>query len=72
VLTYAMFPTAAPKFFSERAQGPKSVARPAGEAAAATQPATVAQAREHTGITEPVRYLVTLGDRSHKITVEPM
>lgn len=72
VLTYAMFPTTAPKFFSERAQGAKSVARPVGQAPVATQPATVAQAREHSGITEPVRYLVTLGDRSHKITVEPM
>ncbi len=72
VLTYALFPTTAPKFFSQRAQGPRSVARPEGPAPSATEPPTVAQARERTSITEPVRYLVTLGDRSHKITVEPM
>jgi methylmalonyl-CoA carboxyltransferase 5S subunit len=72
VLTYALFPTTAPKFFSQRAQGPKSVARAEGQVPTAPEPPTVAQARERSTITEPVRYLVTLGDRSHKITVEPM
>ena len=72
VLTYAMFPTISPKFFAQRAEGPKSVARPKGEGAHAPAPATVAQARERTSITEPVKYLVTLGDRSHRVTVEPM
>lgn len=66
VLTYALFPTVAPRFFAARAEGPKSVAKPKANGAAT--PATV----PHTGgITEPVRYKVSVGDRTHKITVEP-
>jgi methylmalonyl-CoA carboxyltransferase 5S subunit len=72
VLTYAMFPATAPKFFSERAQGANSVARPGGQAPVTTQPDAAAQAGEYTEIPEPVRYLVTLGDRTHTVTVEPM
>ena len=51
VLTYAMFPQVAPKFFATRAQGPKNLgkdpakrSRPAAVAAAAAHPAATATA----------------------------
>jgi methylmalonyl-CoA carboxyltransferase 5S subunit len=63
VLTYAMFPQVAPKFFSTRADGPKNLSRetptppPAGDG---RQP-----------LQAPVSYDVTLNGRTHKITVRP-
>ena len=66
ILTAAMFPKVAPKFFSERANGPKSVAK---DPKAATAPAGgnggVAPLRE------PVKYEVQLEGKKHVVTVSP-
>jgi methylmalonyl-CoA carboxyltransferase 5S subunit len=72
VLTYAMFPQVAARFFATRAEGPKNVgvapeAQKAAEPAAAT--ATPA-GREP--IRAPVAYEVRINDRSHKVTVTPV
>ena len=65
VLTYAMFPQVAPKFFAEREQGPKnlSMKTPPGERSGAAGGAQPVQA--------PVSYDVRIGDVTRKVTVEP-
>jgi methylmalonyl-CoA carboxyltransferase 5S subunit len=73
VLTYAMFPQVAPKFFSERAQGPKNPARTSPVAPAPSK--GVAAAAEPNGdagpTTKKVTYDVRIGDITRKVTVEP-
>jgi methylmalonyl-CoA carboxyltransferase 5S subunit len=72
VLTYAMFPQVAPKFFAQRDEGPKNVTK---APAAAPKPAASAPAAKPADgkgpITSPVTYQVKIGDKSHKVTVEP-
>jgi methylmalonyl-CoA carboxyltransferase 5S subunit len=74
VLTYAMFPPVAPKFFAQRAEGPKNVGKaPAGSAGASPSQAPGA-AKAGDGripISSPVTYDVRIGERSHKVTVVP-
>jgi methylmalonyl-CoA carboxyltransferase 5S subunit len=67
VLTYAMFPQVAPKFFAARAEGPKNVGKTPGSPA---KPAPASDGR--TSISAPVTYQVRIGERSHKVTVEPV
>ena len=67
VLTNAMFPGVAPKFFASRAEGPKNVGKTPEQLAAAR----AAAAGPATGITAPVKYNVTLAGRAHSVTVEP-
>jgi methylmalonyl-CoA carboxyltransferase 5S subunit len=79
VLTFAMFPQVAPKFFKTRDQGPKNVSRePVKEkpAAAAAAAAPAAAAKTNGGparaaLTEPVTYVVTYAGKSHNVTVAP-
>jgi methylmalonyl-CoA carboxyltransferase 5S subunit len=73
VLTYAMFPQVAPKFFAQRGEGPKNLSkkpvdttRPASGAPQATRPGD-----GRTPVSTPVTYEVRIGDRSHKVTVTP-
>ncbi|MEI6985478.1 MAG: methylmalonyl-CoA carboxytransferase subunit 5S [Rhodospirillaceae bacterium] len=67
VLTYAMFPQVAPKFFKTRHDGPKNLGKdPASKAAAA--PASVPAAP---ALTSPVTYVVSLYGKDHKVTVAP-
>ncbi len=72
VLTYAMFPQVAPKFFAQRAEGPKNVGKKPTEAA---KPATGAPAAKppdgHAPVSAPVTYDVRIGDRTHRVTVKP-
>jgi methylmalonyl-CoA carboxyltransferase 5S subunit len=64
VLTFAMFPQVAPKFFETRAEGPKNLGKDPVETCAATG--------EHAGkITGPITYAVTLDGQKHKVTVAP-
>jgi methylmalonyl-CoA carboxyltransferase 5S subunit len=70
VLTYAMFPQVAPKFFAQRSDGPKNVSKQPA-AAAAAKPAAAKQADGLGPITSPVTYDVRLGDKTHKVTVAP-
>lgn len=69
VLTFAMFPQVAPKFFSTRDQGPKNLGKdPSAQPAA--QPA--AAPKSGTGVpTGPVKYAVTLNGHTHNVTVAP-
>jgi methylmalonyl-CoA carboxyltransferase 5S subunit len=75
VLTWAQFPQVAPKFFQTRTQGPKNprheqnAAASASPAAAGTPKAAPADARGR--LAGPVSYNVTVGGRSHKVTVAP-
>jgi methylmalonyl-CoA carboxyltransferase 5S subunit len=65
VLTFAMFPQVAPKFFARRPEGPRNVGKdpaPDGRTAAASGPEP---------IRKPVAYDVRIGDRSHRVTVTP-
>jgi methylmalonyl-CoA carboxyltransferase 5S subunit len=67
VLTYAMFPQVASKFFSHRAEGPKNLSK---SAAAASKPAAPA-ADGKAPVTSRVEYKVKVGGRSHNVVVEP-
>jgi methylmalonyl-CoA carboxyltransferase 5S subunit len=73
VLTYAMFPPVAPKFFAERSHGPRNVGK---DPAAAPKPAAPGAPAAASGdgrapVTTPVTYNVRVGERTHKVTVEP-
>jgi methylmalonyl-CoA carboxyltransferase 5S subunit len=71
VLTYAMFPAVAPKFFSARHEGPKNLGKdPAAAKPAAAGPAPVAEGARGPVLTK-VSYDVTLKGKTHKVTVEP-
>ena len=68
VLTYAMFPQVAAKFFGTREQGPKNV----GKDPAAAKPAAAAGATPGTAaLSGPVSYKVELNGKAHKVTVSP-
>jgi methylmalonyl-CoA carboxyltransferase 5S subunit len=72
VLTFAMFPQVAPKFFAQRAEGPKNVGKSPAEAAKpAAGAAAVKPGDGRAPITSPVTYEVRIGDKSHKVTVAP-
>jgi methylmalonyl-CoA carboxyltransferase 5S subunit len=67
VLTYAMFPQIAPKFFATRHEGPRNLGRDPLTGVSETHPA-----EGHQGaITGPITYAVTLSGRQHKVTVAP-
>jgi methylmalonyl-CoA carboxyltransferase 5S subunit len=70
VLTYAMFPKVAPKFFTTRADGPKNLGVASAPAAApAPEPAKAAPSA--TSVRVAVTYDVKLNGKSHKVTVAP-
>jgi methylmalonyl-CoA carboxyltransferase 5S subunit len=72
VLTYAMFPQVAPKFFAQRADGPKNLSKAPAQSVKATPPAAAGKADDgRVPISTPVTYQVKIGDKSHKVTVEP-
>jgi methylmalonyl-CoA carboxyltransferase 5S subunit len=69
VLTYAMFPQVAPKFFATRDQGPKNLgkdpqAQPAPAPAAAT-------GNGKSAVGSPASYDVKLNGKTHRVTVTP-
>jgi methylmalonyl-CoA carboxyltransferase 5S subunit len=67
VLTYAMFPQVAPKFFAARHEGPRNLGRDPATGASETRTPD-----GHPGkITGPVTYAVTLSGQQHKVTVAP-
>jgi methylmalonyl-CoA carboxyltransferase 5S subunit len=74
VLTYAMFPQVAPKFFLSRAQGRKNVGRdPASKAPEqkAQEQKTPASASGGESLSAKVSYLITLNGKEHRVTVAP-
>ncbi len=68
VLTYAMFPQVAPKFFGTRDQGPKNLGK---DPNAAPAPKPVVAETAEKGARAPVAYDVTLNGKSHRVTVSP-
>ena len=73
VLTYAMFPQVAPKFFKSRPEGPKNLGKDPvkKEAAAPAAPAKADGAAKPATLGGPVTYVVTLHGKEHKVTVAP-
>jgi len=69
VLTYAMFPQVAPKFFSTRADGPKNLGKDPNEQAAA--PAAPVQENGKGPVRATITYDVKLNDSTHRVTVTP-
>jgi methylmalonyl-CoA carboxyltransferase 5S subunit len=67
VLTYAMFPQVAAKFFAHRGEGPKNVSRKAAAADKTAAPA----ADGKTAVSSRVEYRVKIGDKTHNVLVEP-
>jgi methylmalonyl-CoA carboxyltransferase 5S subunit len=75
VLTFAMFPQVAPKFFAARHEGPKNLGKDPVKAAAATAGAAPAkEASKGTGNGsangEPAKYAITINGQTHTVTVE--
>jgi methylmalonyl-CoA carboxyltransferase 5S subunit len=70
VLTYAMFPQVAPKFFATRHERPKNVGKDPekAKAAAAGAAKTVTPATQMPGA---VNYVVTVNGKTHTVTVAP-
>src|SRR6516225_3910731 len=69
VLTYAMFPQVAAKFFAQRAEGPRNLTKVPAEAPRTTAPAKPVDGKPP--FTTPVSYRVKIGNKTHKVTVEP-
>jgi methylmalonyl-CoA carboxyltransferase 5S subunit len=67
VLTYAMFPQVAPKFFSTRADGRKNV----GKDPAASKAPEAKAAASAAPLSAKVNYVITLNGREHRVSVAP-
>jgi methylmalonyl-CoA carboxyltransferase 5S subunit len=73
VLTFAMFPQVAAKFFATRSQGPKNLGKDPSKAKAeaASNGGAAKPASAKGQLTEPVTYTVTFAGKSHQVTVAP-
>jgi methylmalonyl-CoA carboxyltransferase 5S subunit len=74
VLTFAMFPQVATRFFAGRHEGPRNVGKAAFPPAAATQATpkpTAADDDGHGPVQTEITYDVRLDGRTHKVTVNP-
>jgi methylmalonyl-CoA carboxyltransferase 5S subunit len=72
-LTYAMFPQVAPKFFAQRAEGPRNVGKDPQGAAPAT-PAAAGDGKSKNRkapLAGRVAYNVKVGGTTHQVVVEP-
>jgi methylmalonyl-CoA carboxyltransferase 5S subunit len=66
VLTYALFPQVATKFFASRTEGPKNVGKDP-----AAKPAAPAAGNGKAPVSTPVTYDVRVGDKVHRVSVTP-
>ncbi len=71
VLTFAMFPQVAQKFFPARHEGPKNVGKKPTEATAAKATDNAAVASDAPQLRGPVTYSVSVNGHQHKVTVSP-
>jgi methylmalonyl-CoA carboxyltransferase 5S subunit len=74
VLTYAMFPQVAPKFFESRAEGRKNVGK---DRAVKAQEAQAPEVKAHAAaggnaLSAKVNYVITLNGKEHRVTVAPL
>jgi methylmalonyl-CoA carboxyltransferase 5S subunit len=78
VLTYAMFPKVAPVFFAQRAEGPRNVGGDLAPTAPFATPSAVPTSsgapavNHHAPIKHSTAYQVHIGERIHRVTVEPI
>jgi methylmalonyl-CoA carboxyltransferase 5S subunit len=73
VLTHAMFPQVAPKFFAARHEGPKNLGKDPSAAKPAAAPAAAPAAPAAPGAAKgPVDYEVKVGGKAHRVTVTPV
>jgi methylmalonyl-CoA carboxyltransferase 5S subunit len=68
VLTWAMFPQVAPRFFAARGDGPRNVGK---EPAAKAVPTPGAKPGAPAPLRTAVSYQIKVGDRTHQVTVTP-
>ena len=71
VLTYAMFPQVAAKFFTHRSEGPKNVGKSPATKKPAAGDGAAKPASGKTPVASRVTYNVKVGDKSHQVVVEP-
>lgn len=75
VLTHAMFPQVAPKFFKSRSEGPKNLGKDPVKKDAVQPAKSEAKAgaavNGNGGLKSPVTYVVSIHGREHKVTVAP-
>jgi methylmalonyl-CoA carboxyltransferase 5S subunit len=71
VLTYAMFPQVAPKFFESRAQGRKNVGKDPAAAKVPEAKAADAKAPTAPSLSAKVNYVITLNGKEHRVSVAP-
>ena len=69
ILTYAMFPKVAAKFFQTRTAGPKRVSRELSEAKSATKPAALGSNKAEPG--QSRTYIISISGEEHTVTVTP-
>ncbi len=68
VLTFALFPGVAPKFFAERGEGPRNLSLESASADAGGESGDAPGSR---AVSSPVTYDVRIGDTVRRVTVEP-
>jgi methylmalonyl-CoA carboxyltransferase 5S subunit len=73
VLTYAMFPQVAPKFFKSRAEGPRNLGKDPVKKTetAAPAPATAPKQPSPAALPGSVSYVITLNGKEHRVSVAP-
>ena len=71
ILTYAMFPQVAPKFFAQRPNGPINLSKSAKHAATSDGAVRAQPADGKSPTARPIAYKVTVGSKTHQVTVEP-
>ena len=70
VLTFAMFPQVAAKFFEHRAEGPKNVGKSPAAKLAVGDSAKAGNGKSP--VSSRITYNVKLGNKSHQVVVEPL
>jgi methylmalonyl-CoA carboxyltransferase 5S subunit len=71
ILTYAMFPKAAAKFFQTRTAGPKEVSRELSEAKSANKPVALRSAGNKAEPGQSHTYIISISGAEHTVTVTP-
>ncbi len=71
VLTYAMFPQVAPKFFAQRSTGPRNVGKTPTCADPASRPTPAKPINGRPPVSGRTAYNVSIGGKTHQVTVEP-
>jgi methylmalonyl-CoA carboxyltransferase 5S subunit len=71
ILTYAMFPKAAAKFFQTRTAGPKKIGGELNESRSGVEAAGLGSAGNNAGLGPTRNYIISIRGEEHKVTVTP-